>query len=231
MGGQACVLYGAAEFSRDIDLHILLEDKTVGIFNELIVLLNAEVIAVPGFDRKYLDAGHAIHFRTKHPDVDNLRIDIMSKMRGVPEFTTLWGRRSTLELKDGTPINLLSLPDLVLAKKTQRDKDWPMIRRLIEADYYNIVNSNQAPNLDKIKFWLKELRTAQLLIDLAYTYKELTLKSEPIRPLLKFADLNDVDQLENALQEEEAIERKKDKEYWKPLKLELEKLRHERRLG
>ena len=57
MGGQACVLYGAAEFSRDLDLALL-------------------------------------------PDPANL--------------------------------DLLSLPDLIAAKKTQRDKDWPMIRRLIE---------------------------------------------------------------------------------------------------
>lgn len=29
-----------------------------------------------------------------------------------------------------------ALGDLVLAKKTQRDKDWPMIRRLVEQSYF-----------------------------------------------------------------------------------------------
>ena len=29
----------------------------------------------------------------------------------------------------GVPVAALALPDLVKAKKTQRDKDWPMIRR------------------------------------------------------------------------------------------------------
>ena len=56
MGGQACVFYGAAEFSRDTDLCY--------------------------------------------------------------------------------SINLMSLPDLVQAKKTQRDKNWPMLRRLVEVNYF-----------------------------------------------------------------------------------------------
>ena len=55
-------------------------------------------------------------------------------MRGVAEFAELWERRTTLQGGDGTIYELLSLPDPVQAQKTQRDKDWPMIRRLIEAD-------------------------------------------------------------------------------------------------
>jgi hypothetical protein len=66
MGGQACVLYGGAEFSRDTDVLVLADDA--------------------------------------------------------------------IETAAG-PIEVLSLPDLVTAKKTQRDKDWPMITRLVEADY------------------------------------------------------------------------------------------------
>ena len=56
-------------------------------------------------------------------------------MRGVEDFERLWCRRTTLQGEDGTIYELMSFPDLVPAKKTQRDKDWPMIRRFIEADY------------------------------------------------------------------------------------------------
>ena len=42
----------------------------------------------------------------------------------------LWERRTTLEDADGTVFELLGIEDLIRAKKTQRDKDWPMIRRL-----------------------------------------------------------------------------------------------------
>ena len=57
--------------------------------------------------------------------------------------------------------DLLALPDLVQAKKTQRDKDWPMIRRLVEAHYFQ---NNTKPNSAQIRFWLQELRTPQLLV-------------------------------------------------------------------
>ena len=59
----------------------------------------------------------------------------MSKMRGVDEFAKLWARRTTLQY-DRQLIDVLALPDLVVAKKTQGDKDWPMIARLVEANYF-----------------------------------------------------------------------------------------------
>ena len=68
MGGQACVLYGAAEFSRDIDL-VLLHDGNIKAFHALLERLDAEPIAVPPFDLDYLTRGHAVHFRCRHPEV------------------------------------------------------------------------------------------------------------------------------------------------------------------
>jgi len=59
---------------------------------------------------------------------------------------------------------LMSLPDLVKAKKTQRDKDWPMIRRLVEADYFK---HRERPKQHQLRFWFLELRTPELLIELA----------------------------------------------------------------
>lgn len=91
------------------------------------------VIAVPPFELKYLRRVHAIYFRCENPDALGMRVDVMSQMRGVEGFSKLWGRRTTIALPDGSECDLLSLPDLVQAKKTQRDKDWPMIRRLARA--------------------------------------------------------------------------------------------------
>ena len=64
-----------------------------------------------------------------------MRVDIMAKMRGVDDFAKLWKRRVSLQDTDGTVYDLMALTDLVAAKKTQRSKDWPMIQRLVEADY------------------------------------------------------------------------------------------------
>ena len=93
-----------------------------------------------------------------------MRIDIMSRMRGMESFESLWQRRTTFDLPFGLSVEAMSLPDLVQAKKTQRDKDWPMIRRLLEANYFE---NRQRPTPQRIAFWLRELRTAALLIETA----------------------------------------------------------------
>src|SRR5262245_46037439 len=82
MGGQACVFYGAAEFSRDTDLVILADSANLARLRNALAELQAEVIAVPPFELKYLRRGHAIHFRCQHPDALRMRVDVMSKMRG-----------------------------------------------------------------------------------------------------------------------------------------------------
>ena len=50
-------------------------------------------------------------------------------------------RRSRPEEADGEAVDLLALEDLVYAKKTQRDKDWPMISRLLERSGVKIAST------------------------------------------------------------------------------------------
>jgi hypothetical protein len=222
MGGQACVFYGAAEFSRDTDLAILADAENLARFQAALDELQAEPIAVPPFDPVHLAAGLAVHFRCHHPEADGMRVDIMSRMRGVDPFPDLWDRRTTFELPDGTPCDLLALPDLVQAKKTQRDKDWPMIRRLVEAHHFA---HRDEPNAEQIAFWLRELRTPSLLIETAARWPAATDGVLFIRPLLKHAASGDEQSVVTALEEEERIERAHDRDYWLPLKQELERLR------
>ena len=135
------------------------------------------------------------------------------------------GKASTLELPDGILCDLLSLPDLVLAKKTQRDKDWPMIRRLMEAHYFG---NRDAANPDQVRFWLREMRTPSLLIDIARNSPSAARETLPDRPLLAHALEGNDDALEAALRNEEEVERLRDRDYWLPLKHELERLRRSR---
>ena len=223
MGGQACVFYGAAEFSRDTDFAILADTANLARLRRALADLKAEQIAVPPFERKYLLRGHAIHFRCNHPQALRMRVDVMSKMRSVDAFASLWRRRTTIELADKTICDLISLPDLVQAKKTQRDKDWPMIRRLVEASYFE---GHKKPKQAQVKFWLLELRTPELLIELAKNYAHLSNQLEKKRPLVAYAASGEMRLLEKALAAEEAAERKIDKAYWVPLRKELEILRH-----
>ncbi len=66
MGGQACVFYGAAEFSRDTDLAISADAVNLGRLRGALDELQAEVIAVPPFELKYLRRGHAIQERREN---------------------------------------------------------------------------------------------------------------------------------------------------------------------
>jgi len=220
MGGQACIFYGAAEFSRDLDLLILVDADNLVRLRSALEALQTELIAVPALQIEYLERGHAIHFRCHRDDVLGLRIDVMSKLRGVAPFLELWERRTTIEV-DGEPVDLLALEDLVLAKKTQRDKDWPMIRRLVEQSYF----ASDAP--PPVEFWLRELRSPELLIEVATANADLASRIAEVRPAVAAA-LNRGDEVASLLDEEERTERRLDREYWEPLKRELAQIRRDR---
>jgi hypothetical protein len=68
MGGQACILYGAAEFSRDADFAILSSAENIERLRAALAALDASVIAVPPFEQRHLERGHAIHFRARALD-------------------------------------------------------------------------------------------------------------------------------------------------------------------
>jgi hypothetical protein len=206
MGGQACVFYGAAEFSRDTDLAVFATSANLAKLKNALGDLEAKVIAVPPFEAL------------------EMRIDVMTKMRGVDSFPKLWARRTTLSIDDGK-IELMSLPDLVQAKKTQRDKDWPMLRRLIEVNYFA---HRKNPSREQIRFWFLELRTPDLLIELAEAQGRIPAHLRRKRPLLELAVMVSKSSLADALLAEEEKEREADRQYWAPLKKELERLRHSR---
>jgi hypothetical protein len=131
MGGQACVLYGAAEFSRDLDLLVLVDSDNLRRVEAALADLIAEPIAVPvsqpPLNTELLLRGHAFHFRCHRSDLEGLRIDIMSALRDGVQFEELWERRTTLDI-EGESVDLMAIEDLVRAKQTQLSEDWSTIR-------------------------------------------------------------------------------------------------------
>lgn len=226
MGGQACVFYGAAEFSRDADFALLAEPDNLTRLRGALDELQAETIAVPPFEAAYLLKGHAVHFRCRHPDAAGMRVDIMSVMRGVEDFPVLWSRRCTVEVRPGDQYEIMSLRDLVQAKKTQSDKDWPMIRRLIEADY---ASRREAPEIEDVRLWFMEARTPELLIELAARYPAVLRDVRAQRGLLMILPQTSEREIDHLLTEEQSREREIDRAYWQPLRAELASLRHPRR--
>ncbi len=234
MGGQACVLYGAAEYSRDLDLAVLATDEALPRLRAALASLDATVIAVPTFEAQYLERGHAVHFSvpagTGADAPAPLRVDIMSRMRGVAPFERLWERRTTIALEEPASltdvlVDLLSLTDLVAAKKTQRDKDWPMLRRLVDASYASAREAEPTPA--QVEFWLRELRSPEFLIEAVARFPDTAARVDR-RAVV--AARNDGDVME-ALAAEQADEMAADREYWAPLRRELEALRHAARRG
>jgi hypothetical protein len=224
IGGQACILYGAAEFSRDIDLAVMVSAQNLDRLRMALDELAAKRIFMPDLSVDVLMRGHACHFRCQRTDVRGLRIDILGVMRGLDSFPELWERRQEIELPEIGKIAAMGLPDLVKAKKTQRDKDWPMIRRLIEADIYR---ESSNPPQERICFWLTECRTPELLISLVARYPDIASRIVANRPLLRYAMEGKQDMIQELLREEEDRQRDLDRQYWAPLKAELEKWRHE----
>ncbi len=137
----------------------------------------------------------------------------MSILRGGAPFDDLWARRTTIE-SDGVEIDMLSIEDLIRAKKTQQDKDWPMVRRLVERTWIAGQGSPQ--------FWLTKLRSADLLLDAVTRYRDDALVIAARRPALAAALLGEIAEIARCLEEEERRERQLDREYWKPLRAEME---------
>jgi hypothetical protein len=73
------------------------------------------------------------------------------------------------------------------------------------------------------------MRTPELLISIAKSFSDLGQELLPRRPLLAHAMSGDSARLEQSLFEEQRLERQRDREYWEPLKKELESLRMQRR--
>jgi hypothetical protein len=227
MGGQACVFYGAAEFSRDLDLLILVDpdnlNRVRAALDDLLAAPIAVPVSQPPLDPALLHRGHAFHFRCQRPDVKGLRIDLMANLRGSPPFGELWQRRTTIEA-DGEIYHLMARSDLVVAKQTQRDKDWPMVARLVEGTYFA---AGDSPSAKDISFLLRELRTPDILIEFVSRFPSAAQEFAPRRLAVQAALSGDIEQVRAALriEQDEAIRR--DRLWWEPLKRELEQFRHQ----
>ena len=95
-----------------------------------------------------------------------------------------------------------------------------MIRRLVDASY--AVGRDKPFSEDQALFWLGELRSPPFLSELVARVPELAATCA--RPAV-VAALSDSD-IDRELAAEQAVEMAADREYWAPLRRELETLRH-----
>lgn len=222
IGGQACILYGAAEFSRDSDFIVLAEPANLEALKKALKALKATPVSFPGLSMEYLAKGHASHFRCRARGVAGLRVDVMGRLKGCEPFSRLWLRRSRVRVPGAGSIDIISLADLVESKKTQCDKDWLMLTRLVENDVF--INNGRGAT-SKVLWWLTQARLPETLVGLCADHPAQAKKAAVARPLLREAIRGSVRTLSALLKKEEAAARASDVKYWSPLKKELEKMR------
>jgi hypothetical protein len=110
----------------------------------------------------------------------------------------------------------------VQAKKTQRSKDWPVIELLVTIHYREHAN---AATDDRVTFWLREARTPELLVEICQRFPTQATELTARRPLIRLARERSLDDLRTALDAEVRAEQARDRDYWEPLRRELEQFR------
>ena len=225
IGGQACSLSGGAEFSRDLDLMIAAAPDSLARVPRALEALEAHPIAVPPFDAALLHRGHAAHFRCTRADLGGLRLDLMTRPPRLGDIEAVWERQVVFHLDVG-PVPAVALEDLVLTKKTQRDKDWATIGELVEA---GMVAHRTQVDERRLAFWLRESRNADTLIELAQAYPDAAAAAVARRPLLGAALESDGAALELQLAQEQIDGKAADRRYGAPLRQELESMCQEHR--
>lgn len=68
MGGQACVFYGAAEFSKDTDIVLLAEVENLARVRAALDELMARQVYMSGLEMDALKRGHGVRFKCANPE-------------------------------------------------------------------------------------------------------------------------------------------------------------------
>ena len=107
----------------------------------------------------------------------------MTQLRDLLDFATLWSRRTVIGDDAGMAFDLLNVPDLVQAKKTQRGRDWPVIDALVAIHYRENAETSTP---EHIAFWLAEARSPELLVELTARFPAEAKEGQVARPLADF---------------------------------------------
>ena len=133
ISGQATVLYGAATFSEDLDIWLCPQDANLQRFIKALRTLRARYYKLtPSLTITYLRKGHGFHFTLPAEDRPDWYLDVMGVPPRSSAFNVAWRRSIRMKTPLGM-VPVVSVPDLVELKKTQRLEDYAVISRLVVA--------------------------------------------------------------------------------------------------
>ncbi|MBI3857998.1 MAG: hypothetical protein HY293_20150 [Planctomycetes bacterium] len=127
ISGQACVLYGAALFTEDVDLWLRPTARDLRALLESLASAGARVHKLtPPLTLSMLKRGHGFHFLIP-PDT---YLDVMGRPPRVGTFASAWSRARRIETDWGR-LRVVCPEDLVLLKRTNRIADYETISNLV----------------------------------------------------------------------------------------------------
>ena len=229
IGGQAVIAYGASQFTRDADFWINPTKTNLIRLEKALKELKTTPRFLPPLKLSYLEKGHGIHFRFRYKEC-NFLIDILGKLPRVSGFSTAWKNAERIQWH-GLKIPILDIRRLVNTKKTDRERDYLVIRSLTELVFKN-VRKNKSAQKSVISWLAKESRNPLHLKIIARSWengKEILLKSKRPAAILS-ARMAPLQQIEAELEVEKERLKKENIEYWRPLIHELRQLRRQKRI-
>ena len=230
MGGQACVFYGAAQVSKDVDFLILADEANfIGLHAALDESAGRFASPCRASTRTCWQRGHAVHFRCAAPGVRGTADRCHDPTCEIlPDFEVLWEARTVFADDDGSEVpSALRVPIWWMPRKPSAAKDWPVIEALVAIHYRE--NRGDAARRSGSTSGCAKPAPPELLIELAARFPAEAARLQPARPLLALARSGDLPELRAALDAEVRAEQDKDRRYWEPLKREMEAFRRAER--
>jgi len=232
ISGQACVHYGATQFTKDIDLWVESSEANLHYLVAALGELSARQRFLPPLERAFLERGHAVHFEVD-TEAAAYRVDLMTHPPRVGAFDAA-ERDATESSVAGVRCPVVDLARLVELKKTQRDEDYPVIARLVSAIFRYL--DGHPDERQRLGLWVchesrspEELLTiatewpggAAMLADTGRAAAVAAVEAASRRPFDWELAAGEVGQ---ALRREQDALQREDREYWRPRLAELRAL-------
>lgn len=131
ISGQACVLYGASQFSEDVDLWVRPDRNNFRRLLAALLHMDARVHKLtPPVQARYVGGGHGFHWIIPAGAEPEIYLDVMGRPPRVSSFDHEFLRARRLRTPWGT-LAVIAPEALVEIKKTRRLSDYDVITNLV----------------------------------------------------------------------------------------------------
>jgi hypothetical protein len=239
ISGQATVLYGATEFTEDLDIWAAPDQENLNRLAAALRRLNARVGPLtPCLTEQNARFGHGFHFLVTEPDGQSWPLDVMGQPPRVGDFDSAFSDAAVLlpslpELKTIDPMRLVTL------KKTDRDRDYSVIARLVEVVVDDWLGRG-SPTSAEMRWACSEARSVAPIMQLWRIPGFREVFDACDRPCLRVIagvlrpdeplDEDRLDRFVAALDEEKRQFQRQSRAYWRPIVDHVKELRRQGKL-